>query len=146
MTILRAAALAVAVASIVSGCGFADTDLKTVIERPGYSFYLRVYDDTGLVTEVQPGPAPDPATDGTATAYPDREWIVVSWTGGACNRTPTINVSGSSSDLLISVEPDASRDLLPHFEGCPTVGIPLTATLLMSTPVLQEDIRTEIAQ
>ena len=146
MTIWQSAALALAGVEFVSGCGFAPTDLQTVVERPGYSFFVRVYDRSGLVTEVTPGPAPDPANVGTSTAYPDRQWIVVGWMGGACNRTPTINVSGSSSELLIYVEPDATRDLFPRLEGCPAVGIPLTATLQLNAPVLQEDISTEIAQ
>jgi hypothetical protein len=142
----RAAALALAGLVVVAGCGFAPTDLMTVIERPGYSFFMRVYDDTGLVTEVTPGPAPEAAPDGTATAHPDTETLDVGWVGGACNRTPIIQVSGSASDLLITIQPDATDELWPQFEACPAVGILLTATLHLNAPVLQENVRMEIHQ
>jgi hypothetical protein len=109
------------------------------------TFALLVYDESGLVIG---GQSAAPGSDGTVpsavAAQPERNELVVTWTGGACSHQPYLRVRGDARDLNLVIAP-APIEISFTAADCPAVGIPQTVTLSLSGPVDQTAVEiTEI--
>jgi len=144
---MRPIALATIVASLVfSACTahalpYPPTLVIPLPENEWGRFQLDVYDDTGLVVG---GVSGDQTLGGHipagVTAIPERNELVINWTGGACGHRPFVNLRGNATNLDVTIAPDPLEIGLAPV-SCPAIGIISSATLTLSEPVAQENIR-----
>lgn len=108
-------------------------------------FALLVYDESGLVTG---GHSAAPGANGTVpsavAAVPERNELVVTWTGGACSHQPYLRIKGDTQNLDLVIAPAPVEISLTPAIQCPAVGIPQTVTLSLSEQVDQTAV--EIAE
>ena len=136
-----------AIASLVLACGSGQPpDLVVPLETNAVGdWQLLVFDDSGLVTggrsvAVRPGERSD-----GVVAFPDRRELEMTWTGGACSHSPTLVVDGDPVKLRLTVRNPDDPNWLPFLPiGCPSAGVPLTVTLVVSEPVQQDALEIEV--
>lgn len=139
--------LVVAFAAMAWACGSTKPpDLQVPLTSPGGDLYtLSIHDVTGLVTAAHSADWRREAPSEDVTAFPERNELEVTWTGGACQHGPTIQVSGGPSALQLIVNNPDDPNWLPFLPiGCPAVGIPLTVVLTLAVPVQQDAVTLEV--
>lgn len=102
-------------------------------------YELALYDDTSLVTSAEPlevATLPGGATEVRA----EGNTLEVRWMGGSCRRGPILGLSGTSTELLLIVEPEAGP---PSAAPCEPTGVPMGVTLVLESPVEQDAIYVE---
>lgn len=105
---------------------------------------ISVIDETGLVVDAQKLESADgPPGNGVAMARPDSSSLEVTWLGGACHFGPTVTLTGNADDLLVALEPDAG-DRLPPGVACTDIGLFFGVTLVLATPVLQDNVGLQV--
>ena len=134
----------IATVSIVAGCSSVGApDLVVPLETTAVGdWQLLVYDDSGLLTDARSAPVrPGDRQDG-AIASPDGRELEINWTGGACSHRPTLQVTGSSTNLRLEMRNLSEPQLLPL--ACPAAGLRLQVTIELSEPVAQTAVAFEV--
>jgi hypothetical protein len=136
----------------VAGCAAGELPYPPTLKIPlpdneWGKFTLLVYDETGLVTGGQSGraAAANGAQPSAVTADPERNELVVEWTGGACSHLPYLRLRGNANNLDLVIAPAPIEISLSPAIQCPAVGILETVTLTLTQPVEQAAVEiTEI--
>jgi hypothetical protein len=104
---------------------------------------LLVDDRTGLLAEVRAATWETGVPLDEATVSEDGMPITIHWTGGACEHSPTLTVSGDAAALSLVVRNPPDETIGPP-APCPAVGIPLGAVLTLSEPVVRRNVSVDL--
>jgi hypothetical protein len=134
-------------AAVVLACAATETpDHQVPLTSPGGEAYnLLVFDETDLVTGGESAVWRRDAPSESVTTLPDAHQLEVQWTGGACEHTPTLRVTGGPGAVHFIVNNPEDPNWLPFLPvACPAVGVPLTVKLTFSLPVQPDPVPLEV--
>ena len=129
LLVLLLASVSLSACDLVASVGIRTWGMATT-NQAGTDSTTNVTDRSGKVLEVAFDPADaDLFNPVTAPAGKPRT-LDVAWTGGACDMTTDITITGAGAGLAIAVK------ITPNGQACDAFGLPRVIRLTLSEPIL----------